>query len=60
MITVTFPDGAQRDMQAGSTGLEIAASISKSLSKKGRGHAGQWRARRSVRSDPEDAAISRS
>jgi threonyl-tRNA synthetase len=34
MITVTFPDGAKRDMQAGSTGLEIAASISKSLAKK--------------------------
>ncbi|MEM8878093.1 MAG: threonine--tRNA ligase [Pseudomonadota bacterium] len=34
MITVTFPDGAKREMQAGSTGLEIAASISKSLAKK--------------------------
>ena len=34
MITVTFPDGATRDMPAGSTGLEIATSISKSLAKK--------------------------
>jgi threonyl-tRNA synthetase len=34
MITVTFPDGAQRDVQSGSTGLELAASISKSLAKK--------------------------
>ncbi|MDP9137869.1 MAG: threonine--tRNA ligase [Pseudomonadota bacterium] len=34
MITVTFPDGARRQMQAGISGREIAASIAKSLEKK--------------------------
>ena len=34
MITVTFPDGAQRQFEAGVNGFDVAASISKSLSKK--------------------------
>ncbi|WMS42501.1 threonine--tRNA ligase [Acuticoccus sp. MNP-M23] len=34
MITITFPDGASREYAAGTTGAEIAASISKSLAKK--------------------------
>ncbi|MEM7695171.1 MAG: threonine--tRNA ligase [Pseudomonadota bacterium] len=34
MITVTFPDGAARQYEAGITGADIAASISKSLAKK--------------------------
>ena len=34
MITVTFPDGASRQYDAGVSGADIAASISKSLSKK--------------------------
>ncbi len=34
MITITFPDGNCRDFEAGTTGTQIAASISKSLAKK--------------------------
>lgn len=34
MITITFPDGASRTYEPGTTGVEIAASISKSLAKK--------------------------
>jgi threonyl-tRNA synthetase len=34
MINVTFPDGAVRQVQAGLTGAELAAQISKSLEKK--------------------------
>ena len=34
MIHVTFPDGSQREYAPGTTGAEIAAQISKSLSKK--------------------------
>ncbi|MGE0237979.1 MAG: threonine--tRNA ligase [Parvibaculaceae bacterium] len=34
MINLTFPDGAVRQVQAGLTGSELAASISKSLEKK--------------------------
>ncbi|WP_226583010.1 threonine--tRNA ligase [Acuticoccus sediminis] len=34
MITITFPDGAKREFEAGVTGADIAASISKSLAKK--------------------------
>ena len=34
MITVTFPDGAERQFRAGVSGREIAASIAKSLEKK--------------------------
>ncbi len=34
MITITFPDGASRQYDAGITGAELAASISKSLAKK--------------------------
>ena len=34
MITVTFPDGNQRQFEAGITSAQIAASISKSLEKK--------------------------
>jgi threonyl-tRNA synthetase len=34
MITVTFPDGNQRQYEAGTTAAQIAASISKSLEKK--------------------------
>ena len=33
-ITLTFPDGARRSVKAGTTGAELAASISKSLAKK--------------------------
>ena len=33
-IQLTFPDGNVRDYDAGITGIELAASISKSLSKK--------------------------
>lgn len=33
MITITLPDGAQRQYDSGVTGLEIAESISKSLAK---------------------------
>ena len=32
-ITLTLPDGAQREYAAGITGAEVAADISKSLSK---------------------------
>ena len=34
MISLTFPDGQQRDYQKGITGLEIAEGISKTLAKK--------------------------
>ncbi len=34
MITLTFPDGARREAQSGTTAGEVAASISKSLEKK--------------------------
>ena len=34
MINLTFPDGAVRQLQAGISGTELAASISKSLEKK--------------------------
>jgi len=34
MITLTFPDGATRDYDAGVTAMEIAKSISKGLAKK--------------------------
>ncbi len=34
MITLTFPDGAARAYEAGTSGAEIAAAISKSLAKK--------------------------
>jgi threonyl-tRNA synthetase len=34
MIQLTFPDGSVREFQAGITGAELAASISKSLAKK--------------------------
>jgi threonyl-tRNA synthetase len=34
MITVTFPDGAKREFEAGTTAAQVAASISKSLEKK--------------------------
>ena len=34
MITLTFPDGAKRDVEQGSTAAQVAASISKSLEKK--------------------------
>ncbi len=33
-ITITFPDGNSRNVAAGTTGAELAASISKSLAKK--------------------------
>ncbi|GAB5388350.1 MAG: threonine--tRNA ligase [Alphaproteobacteria bacterium] len=33
-ITLTFPDGNARDYTTGTTGMEVAASISKSLAKK--------------------------
>ena len=34
MIQITFPDGAKREFQAGTTGLAVAESIAKSLAKK--------------------------
>ncbi len=34
MITITFPDGAKREIEAGQTADQVAASISKSLEKK--------------------------
>ena len=34
MITLTLPDGSNRDLEAPVTGAEFAASISKSLAKK--------------------------
>ncbi len=34
MITLTFPDGAKRQVEAGATAAQVAASISKSLEKK--------------------------
>ena len=34
MITLTFPDGAQRQVEAGTSAAAVAASISKSLEKK--------------------------
>ncbi|MBL8790558.1 MAG: threonine--tRNA ligase [Rhizobiales bacterium] len=34
MITVTFPDGAKREFEAGTTAGQVAAAISKSLEKK--------------------------
>src|ERR687884_2060870 len=34
MITLTFPDGARRDYPKGTTGLDIAKGISKSLAKR--------------------------
>lgn len=34
MVTITFPDGNQRQYEAGITGAEIASQISKSLAKK--------------------------
>jgi threonyl-tRNA synthetase len=34
MISLKFPDGSARDFESGVTGLDVAASISKSLSKK--------------------------
>jgi threonyl-tRNA synthetase len=33
-VTLTFPDGAKREVPAGTTGADVAASISKSLAKK--------------------------
>ncbi len=33
-ITLTFPDGASRKVKAGTTGLEVAKSISPSLAKR--------------------------
>jgi threonyl-tRNA synthetase len=34
MIQITFPDGAKREFQAGTTGLAVAEAIAKSLAKK--------------------------
>ena len=34
MVTLTFPDGATRDFEAGVTAMEVAKSISKGLAKK--------------------------
>ena len=34
MITLTFPDGAQRQFAAGTTGREIVEGIAKSLAKR--------------------------
>jgi len=33
MVTLTFPDGATRDFDAGVTAMEVAKSISKGLAK---------------------------
>src|SRR5262245_44399274 len=34
MITLTFPDGSNRQIESGTTAAQVAASISKSLEKK--------------------------
>ena len=34
MIKITFPDGANREYQAGTSAMEIAKSISEGLAKK--------------------------
>ncbi len=34
MISLTFPDGAKREYAPGTTGLQVAESIAKSLAKK--------------------------
>ena len=34
MITLTFPDGSNRQVDSGTTAAQVAASISKSLEKK--------------------------
>ncbi|OYY59015.1 MAG: threonine--tRNA ligase, partial [Rhizobiales bacterium 35-66-30] len=34
MVTLTFPDGAQREFALGTTGADVAGAISKSLAKK--------------------------
>ena len=34
MVTLTFPDGATRDYEAGITAMAVAKSISKGLAKK--------------------------
>ena len=34
MVTLTFPDGAARDYEAGTTAMAVAKSISKGLAKK--------------------------
>ena len=34
MITLTFPDGAKRQVEAGTSAAQVAQSISKSLEKK--------------------------
>ena len=34
MISLKFPDGSARDFESGVTGLDVAASIAKSLAKK--------------------------
>jgi len=34
MVTLTFPDGATRDFEAGVTAMQVAKSISKGLAKK--------------------------
>ena len=33
-VTLTFPDGAERKVKSGTTGLEVAKSISPSLAKR--------------------------
>ena len=33
MVTLTFPDGAARDYEAGTTAMQVAKSISKGLAK---------------------------
>jgi len=33
-VTLTFPDGASRQVKSGTTGLEVAKSISPSLAKR--------------------------
>ncbi|WP_328517507.1 hypothetical protein [Devosia rhodophyticola] len=43
MIKVTFPDGAAREFELGTTGTTVVESISKSLAKNRR-HALEWRA----------------
>ena len=51
MLKLTFPDNSIREFDAGITGSDIAAGISKSLAKKARGDEDRWRACRSRRSD---------
>ena len=50
-VTLTFPDGAERKVKSGTTGLEVAKSISPSLAKRTVAMQPRRRAGRPRRSD---------